>query len=89
MQQRIRTKEAEVLHKTYTPEAIKSLTKIHQELKEKSSGENKRLAQSKYQLEQYLSLGEEFADLAKKYAAVMKEIHEKEWMMQTINDSKE
>ena len=89
LQQRIRSKEAEVLHQTYTPEAIKALSKIHHELKEKTIEERKRLDQLKYQLEQYSSLGEDFANLAKKYAEILKDIQDKEWMMKAINDSRE
>ena len=90
LQQRIKSKEAEVLLQTYTPEAVKALAKIQQELKEKTQEESKRLAQLKYQLEQYSSLGEDFVNVAKKYAEVLKDIQDKEWMMKAINnDSRE
>ena len=89
LQQRIRSKEAEVLNQTYTPEAIKALSKIHQELKEKTTEQSKHLDQLKYQLEQYSSLGEDFANVAKKYADILKDIQDKEWMMKAIIDSRE
>ena len=80
-------KELEAMLKTYTPEANQALSKMHREFEQKIEQEQKKCAQMRGELEQYLQLGQDFDDLAAKYAKTLQEIKHNEWMLQKLENS--
>ena len=80
-------KELEAMLKTYSPEANEALRKIQREFLQKIENDEKHLAQKRGELEQYKKLGPAFDTVAEKYAKILQEIKQNEWMLQKIKNN--